>query len=251
MTLRGKSRAIARHLKTMSGLFRCSLALCRAFMECITMDIEEALKTDVIADIEEVTGKHHSEFSKGEQCLTLLSSMCHGTKKRELLRNAGDTHSSITWCEFCGIMKAEGFKIGYEEVYQYDNFKNPCDEKVILFYNPTKHMIAFAQSYSNIKSVNSISINCHTKEHPQGVGYSGGYEKSTGCWDFHFDGREGLRHNLAKIYKCVPMPVSFVDSWVWFNNLQESKEEGFDYKELNKHYIDKSSPEFKKVFYLT
>jgi hypothetical protein len=213
------------------------------------MNIEEALKTDSLADTEKVVGKHWSEFDKSEQGLSLLSHICHNAHKKELLSNAGDTHFGITWNEFCEIMKLEGFEIGYEDVYKYSNFEDPCDEKVILFYNPIKHMIAFAQSYSNMTSINSVSISCHTKKYPEGVGFSGGFEKNKDCYDFHFDGREGLRHNLSKIDKYEVVPVSFEGSWIWFNNLEESKEDGFCYKEVNNKYIENSSPEFKKVFY--
>jgi len=212
-------------------------------------NIESVLNADPLAEIEKQTNKHWSEFNESEKIVALLSAMGHNKNKNAILSAENDTRFSISWNEFCEIMKLEGFLIGYEEVYEYNNFGKPCDEKIIAFYNPDRYMIAWAQSYSNITSVNSILIHAHIKNYPEGVPYSGGFDKKQESYKIHFDGREGLRHNLSKLDSYICVSGDFEDSFLWFNKLSECKCDDYDYKAISKSYIEKCSREFMDVFY--
>ena len=151
------------------------------------------------------------------------------------------------WDYFCDIMKDEGFEIGYEQIYKYGNFGNPCDEKIVLFYNTEKKMIAFAQSYFNIKSVNSVKIYGHYKERPN-LSCSSGPSKDRTFFHFDFDGREGLKYNLSKIEDDKIVSSTFENDFVWIANLEENNAPDFDYEETAKKYIGRSSENFKKSF---
>lgn len=87
------------------------------------MDIvKEMLEFDPLAYAERALGnKHWSEFSDDEMMSSMGLAFLHNDRKDKMLKKNHDTHFDMDWNEFEKIVTSNGFKIGYEEKFSYED----------------------------------------------------------------------------------------------------------------------------------
>ena len=213
--------------------------------------IKEALEFDAIYECEKVFGnKHHSEFTEEENKFSLGVFMLNNKRKEELLKEANDTHFGMTWDEFESIVTSNGFKIGYEERFPYEDH----EEKGVIFYREDG-LIIWATSFWNMKSVNggtmygeiklnNVNDRCNIPQCSNGF-----YDYENGKLNFSTDIREGLIWFIKEMKKYGEFIPKFEEEnkFLWFVNFHEDKQNGYDFEKISKEKMNKFSKEAKNI----
>ena len=214
--------------------------------------IKRVLEFDPLAQAEMAFGgKHWSEFSDDEMKASMGLAFLHNDRKDKLLQKSHDTHFSMDWNEFEDIVSSNGFKIGYEEKFPYEDHH----EKAVVFYREDGLLI-WATSFWNMKNVNGGTLYGEIKLHDVS-NRTKISNCSNGFFDFdnnnlHFntDVREGLIWFINQIKQYG----EFLPQWeennkfLWFLNFGDDEKNNSDnYKEISKRKMTKFCDNAKKI----
>lgn len=112
--------------------------------------IRDLLSFDPIYESEKILNKNHwSEFDEKEKRFSLAMAILNNERKNEILKQNKDTRSSMSRKEFIEIITLNGFKLGYEYSFPYED-KN---EIASIYYRPDGLVIWFT-SFFNGESIN-------------------------------------------------------------------------------------------------
>lgn len=211
------------------------------------------MRRDMLSEMEDLTGKHWSEFSKGEQAVAILAHVAEGRRVTEAYRSMGDTHNEITWDAFKALIQAYGFTI-----HLTDTFTPPSwggeerQEELIIAHHEAKGLLLCATSYSwtpdapkvnggNVYAEVSIPDGMSWQDASRVLGsYSGGCITPKGVtpirYEVYYDVREGL---LSKLERIELGGLTFCPTWtrqerprsVWLVDYAQERE--------SEHHADK------------
>lgn len=221
-------------------------------------NIEKLLNYDAIAEGENISGKHWSNFSESDMKNVLINNYLNSKSKEKCLKYNKDTYFQMSWEYFINLLKENNFSLAYENVFKYNKYGDNADEKEVIYYNKEKGLVIYATSFYNCTSVNSGTLygelqSFDTKEDREGAWKY----VSTGGWrDFEnriletsHDIREGLFYKLNQLES----HGKFLNKWtnknrfLWFVNYIEEDEEGYNYKEITKNKIKQCPIEFQNI----
>lgn len=217
------------------------------------MDIVKGmLEFDPLAHAERAFGnKHWSEFSDDEMMASMGLTFLHNDRKDKMLKEVHDTHFSMDWNEFEKIVTSNGFKIGYEEKFPYEDHY----EKAVIFYREDGLLI-WATSFWNMTSVNGGKIYGEIKLSDKS-NRSKIPSCSNGFYDFennklHFD--KDIREGLIWFINQMKQYGELVPQWeennkfLWFLNFgAEEKDDSDNYREISKAKMMQFCDDAKKI----
>ena len=213
--------------------------------------IKEALEFDPLAHAEKVFGnKHWSEFSREESSAALGLAMLHNKRTSKLLKESHDTHFGMSWEEFEEIITSNGFKIGYEERFPYEDH----EEKAIMFYREDGLLI-WATSFGHMRSVNGgkligeIKLNDRTDRRNIPSCSNGFHDFDNNKLNFSTDVREGLIwfiNQMNQYGEFVPQWEE-EDKFLWFLNFGAKEKNSDNYREISKKKMELFCDEAKKI----
>lgn len=199
--------------------------------------MREVKRSDILADVEKVTGKHWSEFNDSENGLALMLHLAESKRLEKEFKSMEDTYFGIHWNEFKELLIKNGFKEGLS--YDFD-YQGSVDEAIIYYH--TDGIIVFATSFGNKSSVNEGKAYLEMKgEDCWNLLHSGGlYNKTEWLWSNYFDIREGMFQEINKLKTNCEILKQWrkPDSWLWFVDYTESKAKDYDYKEITNRKIE-------------
>ena len=175
---------------------------------------------------------------------------CDGSEEEMQECGMNDTHSSMKWDEFESILAQNGFKIGYEEKFPYENH----EEKAVVFYREDGLLI-WATSFNNMKSVNGgklygeIKLNSVEDRHSIPICSNGFYDFDN--LKLYFD--KDVREALIWFINSMKFHGEFIPEWedgnkfVWFLNFIEDDKPGYDYKKISMNKMNQFSDGAKKI----
>lgn len=214
--------------------------------------IKEMLEFDPLAHAERALGnKHWSEFSDDEMMASMGLTFLHNDRKEKILKAAHDTHFGMSWKEFEEIVTSNGFKIGYEEKFPYDDHY----EKAVMFYREDGLLI-WATSFWNMESVNSGKLYGEIKLHDVSSRCkipscsNGFYDFENGKLHFDKDVREGLIWFISQMKQYGELLPQWEEDhkFLWFLNFgEEEKNDSDNYKEISKIKMEKFCDGAKKI----
>ena len=219
---------------------------------------KELLNKDSIAKSEKLFGgKHWSQFSRGENMVTLLNCIEDNALKAEHLKNINDTYSGMYWDCFKNLLKERGFVNGYTYEFDYPNYGFPCKEEAIIFYHPTKGLVLWAESFNEKTSVNGGTlygeIKANDKEGAKIIYEwlsSGGHLKDT---DMVYETSHDVREGLFSKLDTLETGGKFLNRWInknkflWFVDYVEDKVKGYSYKDITRRKIEKCPKELQNI----
>ena len=214
--------------------------------------IKGVLEFDPLAQAEKAFGnKHWSEFSEDEMMASMGLVFLHNDRKDKMLQKSHDTHFSMDWNEFEEIVTSNGFKIGYEEKFPYEDHY----EKAVIFYREDGLLI-WVTSFWNMKGVNGGKLYGEIKLND--VSNRAKIPScSNGFFDFennklHFDA--DIREGLVWFIDQMKQYGDFLPQWeesnkfLWFLNFgDEEKNNSDNYKEISKRKMTKFCENAKKI----
>lgn len=229
--------------------------------------IDDLLKEDPIAITERATGKRHwSNFDESDMETALFVGMLSAERKQNALKSTRDTHFGMSWDYLMELLKENGFKIGTEWEFIDDQYKDeePKREKAGIYYR-TDGVVLFAESWGNMKSVNSGKCFYELERNPNADKKDFRMLVRTGhSWEDgnklenEIDIREGLFHNLTKALKYG----KFLPKWesrdsIWILDYMESKRKidhdskyeiwSRQYKQVTENHLSKCPKEMLDI----
>ena len=212
--------------------------------------INHVLTRDPLEQAEKTFGKRWDRFSDEEMSAAMVLNMVCNAEKEHVMREMKDTHFSMSWNEFEEILASNGFKIGYEEKFPYeDRF-----EKEVVFCREDGLLI-WATSFSNMTSVNGGQlygeIQLRNVEDRMNIprcsnGFLNFEEKKL---HFEADVREGLIYFINQMQKYG----EFLPRWeeehkfLWFLNFSQEEKNSNDYREISRQKMNMFSDGAKKI----
>ena len=214
--------------------------------------IKEMLEFDPLAQAERILDdKHWSEFSDDEMAASMGLFFMHNDRKNKILKEANDTYFSMDWNEFEEIVTSNGFKIGYEEKFPYDDHY----EKAVMFYREDGLLI-WVTSFGGMQSVNGGTLYGEIKLHDVNnrrniPGCSNGfYDFENNKLHFDKDVREGLIWFISQMKQYGELLPQWEEDhkFLWFLNFSdEEKSNGDNYEEISKEKMMKFCDGAKKI----
>ena len=216
---------------------------------------EKVLRHDSLYESEKILGnKHWSEFNEFEQAFSFLKFLDDNEKKKNHLQSIGDTYWGMSWDQFKNLIKQHGFVEALS--YDFNHDKNEVDE-AIIYYHLTKGLIIWATSYWNKKDVNEGTlygeIQANSEEDCKTIW---SWLSTGGCIDSDKmiyktsqDVREGLFSRLVELESAGTFLSQWIkkDRFLWFVDYVESKQDGYNYKEITKEKISKCPKELQSI----
>jgi hypothetical protein len=213
--------------------------------------IKRVLEFDPLYEAEKALGnKHWSQFTENENAMSMGLFFLHNENKDKILKESKDTHFSMDWNEFVDIITNNGFKLGYEYSFPYED----KIEKAALFYR-LDGLVIWVTSYWNGKSVNGgtlygeIKLN-DTKDRANIPSCSNGFfDFDNGKLHFDTDVREGLiwfinsMSSYGEFIKEWEQPHKFL----WLLDFVENKMPNYNYTEISKKKINMCCDEVKNI----
>jgi len=226
---------------------------------------EDLLNFDGLAEAEKITGRSY-KVCEETSSLGSMFIMVAGEKKRNLLKELGDTNSRSTLLEFENLLQLEGFEKIYSKEYikkDYEyTFGNDqmqlVDEISHLncYWHPELYVLISCTTYPNFDIINdevvssSETINSgkmyyclNVKKHYENDNKvweshsSGGYNKD-GSYSGDHDIREGFRFNLNNLKKYHDFVKWSKEPFLWLIHYSETKEDYYNSDELNKNVLE-------------
>lgn len=218
--------------------------------------IKEVMEFDPLAQAEKIfDNKHWSEFSDDEMKASMGLTLLFNERKNEILQKSHDTqhdtHFSMDWDEFEEIVTSNGFRMGYEEKFPYEDHY----EKAVMFYREDGLLI-WVTSFWNMKSVNGGTLYGEIKLNDIS-NRSRIPSCSNGFFDFennklHFD--TDVREGLIWFINQMKQHGEFIPQWeennkfLWFLNFgYDEKNNSDSYKEISKNKMIKFCDEAKRI----
>lgn len=225
---------------------------------------KQLLNHDDISKVEKELGKHWSEFDNFENAYMLFSGIEHNKRKAEHLKSINDTYFSMSWEYFINLIKEYGFVEGLTYKFKHEYCKEIIDEQAVIYYHPSKGLVIWAETYGgnsvnsgtlygmikNIEDWKTLSKSLNQCSHGSSAYYnSEGQMMQKECIDFSKDIREGLIYTLNNIESVTEfMPVwKDMKPFLWFVDYMESKEPGYNYKEITKSKIKRCPKELQDI----
>lgn len=217
------------------------------------------MRRDVIADMEELTGKHHSEFTRGEEALVLIAAAAEARRVEAEMQAIGDTHWGLSWQEFKNLLTANGFNILLVDKFKPGRYGHDPDreEELLVAFDPKRCLLLKATSYglsSDRPHINGGSVYgevCAPKP-PTKQGMSILWRGLSGCSNgpegndsatevrrhFDYDIREGLFSQLMTISLSG---WQYADTWT-----KGEHQRHLWLLDYGQEYSAESEPEFRK-----
>lgn len=212
--------------------------------------IKEMLEFDSIAHAEKAFGnKHWSEFSDEEMGASMGLAFLHNERKSKLLKESHDTHFGMSWNEFEGIVTSNGFKIGYEEKFPYED----REEKAVIFYREDGLLIWVTSWYMTRVNSGTLYGEIKLNDKKDRVNIP---RCSNGFYDFdnnklHFDTeiREGLIYFINRMKQCGELIPQWEDEnkFLWFLNYSSDEKNSDNYRAISKRKMELFCDEAKKI----
>lgn len=215
---------------------------------------KEILKKDSIAETEKLLGnKDYHEFSNDEKLFMLGKFFIDNEDKDEHLASIGDTHFKMTWQEFKQLIISKGFIVAME----YDIHHNGDIDKFIIYYNPQKGLILCATSFWNKESINGgtlygeIQANSKNDIHTiwDWLSTGGCIDTDKLIYSTSRDVREGLFSALAELETAGKFLPKWIkkNKFLWLLDYEETKIDGYDYKEISRQKLLKCPRELQEI----
>ncbi len=198
-----------------------------------TAALDAALRFDPLAEAERITNESYKDDSD-TMMLGIGLALLHNERKADLLRGADDSYYGIGFGDMLALLA----RMGFEEVLR-DAFAGRYgpDEYVVLWHQDG--LLATCESFDGRLNTAKVLYNYR---HDSG-GYPGGGLTSSGgmrgeVWVGDHDAREGIRHNLGRMYAAG----RFLDQWVerpflWLLTYADSDVEGYDHQAITERRI--------------
>lgn len=228
-------------------------------------ELEEILKFDPLDAAEKLTGKSYKE-DDGTGALGFVLNMAHSGIKSKVLQEMGDSTLSNNLDRYLEIVKGIGFEIALELPFMakssYDRV--PRSEKFFMMIHREKGILLKFDTFCT-DSVNGGDFYYCWKPKPDidrgirsNVLSSGGlesesdpdwrrnpkYDKSGAPDDAYCSGSHDCREAIVHKIKQLTDNGTFLSPWpkdptrfLWFLHHQDTKEDGYDYKEINEERI--------------
>lgn len=222
------------------------------------LNLDNLLDFDAIAEMEKRISKHWQDFSDKENSNLLALTMMNSEVKDIMLRNAGDTHSRMTWTELKRLLIDNGFSVGL--VYYFVPYPENQDriEEAILYYHPLQGFLVWATSFSYKTVVNECKFyaEIQSEDNPpwhvmHDISTGGCIDQDNHIYDTQQDGREGLFHKISKLES----HGHFLPIWIkqkhprhlWFVDYLQDKKPNYDYKAITDTVIARAHPDVAKI----
>jgi hypothetical protein len=202
--------------------------------------IGAALSFDPFDAAQRISGESY-KTSPDTEMLGVALHLLNGERKREMLRESGDTHWGQSMPEW--IATVEG--LGFRQVFCMDV---PDSEDKYRIWWREDGLLLHADSYYSGESVNSAKVYFHFRGPRNAMqrcsnGFAGEQDGQQ-VWAGDYDAREGLRYALERMESMG----EFVNPWLkrpflWLLHYQDAKVEGYDFRAITEARI-RQLPDF-------
>lgn len=225
--------------------------------------VESALHNDAIHDVEQITGKRWTEFSREDQRLALSKHMKSVDAKRHVLNSMDDVTFGCKLPEFERVITDIGFTLYASGEFTYcGQYKDaiPTTEAWKIWADLSRGLLLFHDTFYNQEKINSGRFYYQWKPR-EGISWqdrcgctSSGSIDKTGVWHGYHDCREAVRYSISKLEEHGEFIVPWngnSPSTIWFSHCGDPRVEGMDLSALYRAMDERFAqlpPEVKRVF---
>ena len=197
--------------------------------------IRDALRYDPLTEAEKITGCDYKD-DEYTTVLGMILAQAHGAEKRKLLSDNNDVHMQSTLEEYLAVVAS----LGFEEILN-ETIPGTEDRYMVFWRNGV--LLDF-DTYFDGKSINSANLNLQFQGSradlpPSSNGFAGEVDGES-VWYMRIDAREGLRFNLEHLEeRGTILPKWVTRPFLWLLHYRDTKQDGYDYKAINKARIAK------------
>lgn len=209
--------------------------------------VSDVLQRDSLAETEEILGKRHDDFTEDERMGALFKFMLDNEIKKEVLKNANDTYSRMSWKDFIKLIENDGFKL--QQQWKYQGFSR---ENTAVVYERDGFLL-IATSYDDRINGGHIYAEIEVREGQNlfNINHlSGGYHNSAkNRAHVSYDIREGLMNFINQVNTVgVVLPIyESKETRPWFATFEDEQKLSGQYDEYDKLRVKRISESSERV----
>lgn len=221
--------------------------------------LKRMLEFDPLDAVEKATGKKMGKsLDDPITAAGLAVNLLHNKMKKNYLKERDDSYMSMPLVDFVTILINEDFKLIYEEEFidtDYDS--GPKKERFNIYWHDKDGLLISFDSYAEQKRVNSVKLYYNYKPLDGKIFYTTGLPQNgyfhdrtiNGIWIGSYDAREALRFHINSLREIGDFVVPWVEEpFLWFLNYMDTKDENYNYREINKMKLEKIDPMIRNKF---